>query len=146
MTYLKLANGALVPILASIIQGNFGSGAPGSVDFCLYQMPHTPVGSDTAATYLPLEATFPGYHRMQVFTADWTAPFLNGSQANSTGPNLSFVKNLVAGPINTIYGYFVLDYATGLLRWAQQLQSPRLVQNPGDSVELSPGFTFLSEF
>ena len=143
-TYLKVPNGILVPILTDIINNGWGNAGPGNMQVGLYASNYTPAPTDTALTYTAIEASFNGYARNVLATSLWGAPSLIGNGAYALGPPCLWTAGLVAFTAQTVYGYFVLNPA-GALAWAQLLPSPVVIALPGDSLSLTPQYSYLSQ-
>lgn len=93
---------------------------------------------DTAADYLPIEATFPGYAR-QPITA-WTAAVVSAVNTVSILGTLCVWTRGLGGAPESVYGYFVVD-ASGRLRWAEKRPNgPLAFNSSGSTFSFSPSF------
>jgi hypothetical protein len=95
----------------------------------LFQNNHTPVNSDTYASYT--EATFSGYSGYQNIV--WGSAFINGStQGEIDATQLTWTHN-GGGTANTIYGVYITDASDNLL-YAERFPAPLTLASSGDAV------------
>lgn len=59
----------------------------------------------------------------------------------STGVYASQTFTFTAGTAVTVYGYWVIDVTTGLMLWAEPFAAPKIVQNAGDQIIITPQIT-----
>jgi hypothetical protein len=102
-----------------------------------------PADGDALATYTAVEATFPGYARVDL--ANWLAAADDGAgRARTLADLITFTRGAGGAPQN-IYGYFVFD-ATPTLLWAERHPSaPVIMAILGDMFRVNPAFTLRSE-
>lgn len=101
----------------------------------------TPGNADTAATYTEMSTL--GYAAKTILPADWTIAQNGSAEAEATAPQE--VWTFTAGTLVTVYGYFVVRATAGTLLWAERFASSIPVQNTGDSISVTPVFTFRSK-
>jgi hypothetical protein len=130
----------LTPLLEQLLQ----LASIASYTYHLYTNNYTPIHGSVIGDFT--EATsgaFPGYAAQAA--TPWGTPTVASSVATSTAPMLTWTASSMPGSPVTIYGYYVDDGAGNLL-WAELFQSPVVVTNSGDSVNLIPLLTMISQF
>lgn len=60
----------------------------------------------------------------------------------ATGVYAAQTWTFTAGTAVTVYGYWVIDVTTGLMLWVESFASPKIVQNTGDQIIITPQITF----
>jgi hypothetical protein len=112
---------------------------------CLFGGAVTPGLGDTTATYLPLEASFPGYSR-QVCNA-WGSSSINSDSVAQTAENAhTWTATSYTRPTQTIAGAFYLG-SDSVLLWAELLPGgPVAITNVGDAVGYQPVYTLGSVY
>lgn len=109
--------------------------APQNLILKLYKNNITPSDTDTAATYT--EAVFGGYAAATLTGASWNAAS-GGSITYSA--QQTFTCNAAA--TDDIYGYFVVQAASGILVWSERdASAPFAIRNSGDAVKITPTIT-----
>lgn len=119
----------------AILKDAFGKTTPGDLTIKLFTNNIVPGDADTASTYT--EMTTNGYVAKTVTPADWNVAQASGAAAATCADQ---VWTFTDAGSSTVYGYYVVG-ADGILRWAERLAAPFLVQANGDSLTLSPRFT-----
>lgn len=119
----------------AILKDAFGVTTPGGLTFKLFVNDVTPGDNDTAGTYTEMSTN--GYAAKVIAAGTWTVVQSSGAAA-ATASNQ--VWTFTASGSATVYGYYVVG-DDGVLRWAERLAAPFLVQANGDSLTLSPKFT-----
>ncbi len=101
----------------------------------------TPSRSDTASTYtgLGVEADFSGYGAVGL---GWQSDVLNSNQIRIPANQTVWIKNGAIG--NTVYGYFILDYA-GRLVGAKKYDTPVAMTANGQQHTVQLVYTIESE-
>jgi hypothetical protein len=93
-----------------------------------------------------VEASWPGYSRLQLARDGWTTPTVWGGCATSTWGTEPLVYNV--GPVSPgviNYGAAYFDGTTGLLRWVQRFDDADLFALvPGGQFSLLPTYTLTS--
>jgi hypothetical protein len=100
-----------------------------------------------AATVLGdlVEATFGGYSRITLTRDEWTTPVVEAGCAHSTWRDTLTGWGVYGPPLETIYGYGYVDVTTGVLRFAQRLDTEDIEQiTVGGKVYILPAFTLTS--
>jgi hypothetical protein len=135
---LKVPNVGEVKLL-DVLRLNWGT-----LDMGLFKAMHTPADLDTLATYVAIEADFPGYARQAI--ANWQLPVTDGTgRASTIADAVTFTRG-VGGLPQSIFGYFVVD-AGGILLWAElDPNAPVPINNPGNTYSVLPALTKRSEF
>lgn len=115
----------------------------GTLDMALFTADHVPGPADTLATYLAMEATFPGYARVQLL--NWTLPASDGSGRGRTLADLVTFTRTGGGAPNLVWGYFVVDSSPQIM-WAERHPSPPVQMLAiGDVFRVNPALTLRSE-
>jgi len=107
----------------------------------LYENNLTP-DQDTVFTDF-VEATYDGYAAQPV---NFGSASIVGHKGTIVGSApLSFVVATTGSP-DTIYGYLVADANTGEVVYAEKFASPQVMENAGDTINITLSFTGNSEF
>lgn len=115
-----------------------GSATPGNQILKLYTNNIAPADTDIAATYTEM-ATL-GYAAKTLTKGSWvTTPGATGLPGSSAYAQQTWTFS--AGTAVTVYGYYVVDTTTGLLLWSEAFATPKVVQNAGDQILITPVIT-----
>jgi hypothetical protein len=68
-----------------------------------------------------IEATWGGYSRFNLNRSTWTNPVVTAGCAVTTWGTSPKVWSVTGGPVQTIYGWAIVDTVAGELRWVQRL-------------------------
>ena len=90
----------------------------------LYSNDYTPVDGSTLADFT--EAGWGGYFRETINRAGWGVPTIIDTRASGTYATV-FEWTNNSGASVTVYGYYVVNPATGKVRWAERFGSPRVL-------------------
>lgn len=92
------------------------------------------------------EATFNSY--VGIDAVNWTTPGIDGNgRARTVADPLQWAKAAGGASNATVYGYYVIQVASGTLLWAEAFPGgPFPMVNLGDIITLSPRLTLVSEF
>lgn len=115
----------------------------GTLVMGVYVVNYTPQAADSLGTYTPMEATWTGYSRGSVGT--WSTPTLNGTGHGETDAGAVLFSNSSGSPV-TAYGYFLMDSTQTTLLWAELDPSAPVSIPDGQSYQITPQFTLISEF
>lgn len=122
----------------TVLDFALGVTVPGNQILKLFVNNVAPSDPDVAATYT--EMTTLGYALKTLTKTSWvTIAGATGAPATSAYPQQTWT--FTAGTPVTVYGYFVVDATTGLLLWAEAFTSPKVVQNTGDQIIITPTIT-----
>jgi hypothetical protein len=66
------------------------------------------------------EPTFGGYTRVTLTRSMWTSPVVTAGCAVSTWGTDPYIWYVTASPLDTIYGWCMVDTVAGELRWVQR--------------------------
>lgn len=102
----------------------------------LYKSNTTPAVGDTEASYT--EATFTGYAAVTLAGASWTTASANPSTASYAAQTFTSTANQTA---QIIYGYYLVQLASGKLIAAERFTSAVTIQNNTDSITVTPALT-----
>jgi len=88
------------------------------------------------------EATFPGYAPQSISTPN--AAFLNGTGRGEVDADLmTWTATGASG--ETVFGYFIYDAALDVI-WCERFNAPVPMGAPGAAVDVTPKFTWFTEF
>lgn len=91
------------------------------------------------------EATFSGYARVDVDRALWTTPEVDNGCATSTWQAYPTVWHVTGGPIETVYGYAMIDVVEGVIRFIQRFEDADIAPTViGARLALLPRYTLTS--
>lgn len=102
-----------------------GGAAPGDVVVELYKNNYTPVDASTAADFTP--ATFGGSGPITITPADWGAAAIAANVAQTDADTPPQWTCTSGGP-ETVYGWFMIDDASGDVLLAQRFDDPRVME------------------
>lgn len=109
----------------------------------LFVSDYTPADGDNLATYTAIEATFPGYARVDL--TGWTFPAADGAGRARTAAALVTFTRTVTGSPQFVWGYFVTEPG-GTLLWAERHPAPPVrMELAADVFRVNPAFTLRSE-
>lgn len=94
-----------------------------------------------AADFTEMGATLSYVHKVLTKTS-WVITQAGG-KASATYAAQTWT--FTAGTAVTVRGYFVTDVTTGLLLWAEDFASAKVVQNAGDQIIITPTITLSKE-
>lgn len=131
----------LVPSASEKTLADFmlGVTTPGNQILKLFVNNYTPIDATLASDLTEMSTL--GYAAKALTKTAWvntagaTGAVNNGAYATQTW-------TFTAGTAVTVYGYFVTDTTTGLLLWAEPFVSPKVIQNTGDQIIITPALTF----
>lgn len=107
----------------------------------LYSNDYTPVAGSVLANFT--EAGWLGYFRETIARATWGAPAIVAGRASSTYGTVFEWTNQTAAPV-TVYGYYIVNPATAVVRWAERFGTTRVLA-PGEALQLQPVITGTNE-
>ncbi len=102
----------------------------------LYVNNYTPVASSIFSNFTI--ASYTGYAQLPLARATWPTPTVSGAVAQSiygTNP-LVFAVSATGSP-QTVYGYVVSGATSGTVWWAELISPSRVMQNAGDTIDLT---------
>ena len=115
-----------------------GVAVPGNQTLKLFTNNITPGDTDTASSYTEMSTL--GYAAKSLTKTAWTNS--SGGTGNpATGTYAQQTWTFTAGTAVTVYGYFIIDSTSGLLLWAEAFNAPKVVQNSGDQILITPTIT-----
>lgn len=106
----------------------------------LYVNNITPGDSDVAGTYTEMSTL--GYSAKTLAKASWSVAQAGGKAEGSYAQQS---WTFTAGTAVTVYGYYLVRATTGDLWYAERFSVPLTVQNLGDTIRVTPKFTFSKE-
>lgn len=112
--------------------------APQDLDLCLYTNNYTPIDASVVGDFT--EAAGNGYALIQLVAANWT--ITAGAPTEGVYPQQIFT---FTGPLGLVYGYFLRERTSGLLKWAERFSgagAPYNMINNGDQIKVTPKFQF----
>jgi hypothetical protein len=127
-----ICNGGLVAI-AGALQSYLNA-----LTLHLYTTNITPAFGDTASTYLPHEASFPGYSPISINS--WGTAFLSGSNLAEIDEQIRVFTLSTSGGPYPIYGYFILDGSSNLIWAGLNSAAPVNLANAGDTYSVQPKY------
>ena len=128
---LLVPNASETRMLENIV----GKTTPQNLVVRLYTNNLHPAEGHVAADYT--EASGSGYTAQACTPGDWTTT--PDSPSVIVHPQLVFG---FTGALGNVYGYFVTEATSGLLKWAERFPSaPYDVQNNGDEIKVTPRLT-----
>jgi hypothetical protein len=123
---------------ARLLANALNKATPANQTLKLFVNDVTPGESDTAATYTA--AAGGGYADKTLTGSSWTVASVGGVTTASYAEQVfTFTGVLTTNP--TIYGYFVVDAADGVLLWAERAGSTFVPTNNGDTYKVTPAIT-----
>lgn len=90
----------------------------------LYSNDYTPVAGSVLGSFT--ECGWLGYFRETITRATWAAPSIVGGKASSTYPTVFQWTNNSGGSV-TVFGYYVVNPATAVVRWAERFPVTRVI-------------------
>lgn len=91
------------------------------------------------------EATFLGYTRVTLDRSTWTTPTVHDGCAHSTWGTDAIVWNVTGGPVETLYGYAMIDPTMNVIRFVQRFDAEDIAPIIlGGKVLLLPEYTLTS--
>lgn len=127
--------GALVLLPITLGKASF----PGSHwQLHLYQNAYTPVPLSVPADFT--ESSFGSYAQVDIDPSLWTSPTIISNRASETANSGTPYSWTNTGSPQTVYGYYVTDFAGTTVIFAEQFATPRTL-NTGDTLQLTLNFT-----
>lgn len=130
----------IVPTAAekTMLDFTLGVTVPGNQTLKLFVNNVTP--DDTFVVANLTEMSTLGYAAKVLTKTSWvTVAGSTGQPATSTYAQQTWT--FTAGTPVTVYGYFVIDVTSTLLLWVELFSSPKVVQNTGDQIIITPTIT-----
>ena|SRR5260221_138134 len=116
-----------------------GVTTPGNQNLKLFVNNVTPDDTFVAAGLTEMSTL--GYAQKVLTKTSWvTVAGATGQPATSTYAQQTWT--FTAGTAVTVYGYYYTDVTTGLLVAVELFSSPKVVQNTGDQIIITPTITF----
>lgn len=115
-----------------------GAVTPGNQTLKLYVNNHTL--ADTSAETDLTEMSTHGYAAKTLTKTSW-AVVAGGSGNPATGTYAQQTWTFTAAAAVTVYGYYIIDSTSGKLMWAEAFASPKVIQNGGDQIIITPTVT-----
>jgi hypothetical protein len=115
-----------------------GVTTPGNQILKLFTNNIAPADTDVAATYTEMGTL--GYAAKSLVKGSWVTT-AGGTGAVASSAYAQQTWTFSAGVAVTVYGYFVVDTTTGLLLWSEAFATPKVVQNAGDQILITPTIT-----
>jgi hypothetical protein len=111
---------------------------PGNQKVKLFVNNVTPDDSTVLATLT--EMSTHGYAEKTLTKTSWvSAAGASGQPASSAYAQQTWT--FTAATAVSVYGYYVTDTTTGLLLWVERFASPKVVENVGDQILITPTLT-----
>lgn len=115
-----------------------GVTTPGNQTLKLFVGNVTPDDTFTEASFTEMSSL--GYAAKSLTKTTWvTTAGSSGQPASSAYPQQTWT--FTSGTPVTVYGYYVIDSTTGKLLWCELFPSPKVVQNTGDQIIMTPTLT-----
>lgn len=108
--------------IADFTEIALGSGASPVLALGLYTNNHTPNWEDDTGLYV--ECAAPGYAEVSIPYSNWSVNINSSSPNTNSGPPCVFSGTNRGSPAETLYGYFLINTATGLIWYAELFGSP----------------------
>jgi hypothetical protein len=131
----------LVPSASEATLENFmlGVTTPGNQNLKLFVNNVTPDDTFVAASLTEMSTL--GYAQKVLTKTSWvTTPGATGFPASSAYATQTWT--FTGGTAVTVYGYYYTDVTSGLLLAVELFASPKIVQNTGDQIIITPTITF----
>lgn len=130
----------IVPTASEATLLNFllGATVPGNQQLKLF-VNDVSAADDTLDAADFTEMSTHDYAQKVLTKTSWTTSPNAGAPASSVYAAQTWTFS-AASPVN-VYGYYVLDATTGLLLWFEEFLTPRVVENAGDQIIITPAFT-----
>lgn len=116
-----------------------GVATPGNQKIKLYVNNVTPDDTFVLANLTEFGATN-GYTDKTLTKTSWVNT-AGGTGSPASGAYATQTWTFTAAAAVTVYGYFVTDVTTGLLLWVESFANPKVVQNTGDQIIITPALT-----
>ena len=113
-----------------------GKRASGNLTIDLYTNSWAPLDADGLAQYTKMGAVG-GYAAINMTASSWSV--VGGAPTVATFPEQSWTFTASAGPV---WGYIVTDTTSLGLRWAEQFPAAVTITSSGDTIRVTPKFTF----
>ena len=130
----------LVPSVAEkdLLDAMLGVVTPGNQTLGLFVNNYTPDDTTVLANLTPMSTL--GYAAKTLTKTSWvTTAGSSGNPASSAYAIQTWT--FTAGVAVTVYGYYVADATTSRLLWVELFASPKVVQNTGDVITVTPTIT-----
>lgn len=128
---LRVPNASEARMLENILNKT----APQNLVLCLYVNDVDTAETDTVATFT--EASGSGYANITLTAASWTVS--SGAPSEAVYPQQVFN---FSGALGNVYGYFVKEATSGLLKWAERFSNgPYLVEGADTPIRITPKIT-----
>lgn len=115
-----------------------GVTVPGNQKLKLFVNNYTP--DDTTVLANLTEMSTHGYADKTLTKTSWvTVAGSTGQPASSTYALQTWTFTAAAAV--TVYGYFITDVTSGLLLWVELFATPKVIQNNGDQILITPTIT-----
>jgi hypothetical protein len=124
------------PSEVTLLQQALGFSVPGNQILKLYVNDLTPGDADVAGSFTEMSSL--GYAAKTLTKGSWSVASSGGV---GTASYAQQTWTFSAGAAVTVYGYYVVDTTTGLLLWSERFGTPKVCQNAGDSIVITPIFT-----
>lgn len=131
----------LVPTVSEKTLADFmlGVTTPGNQKLKLFVNNYTPVDASVAADFTEMSTL--SYAEKTLTKTSWvTTEGAAGAAASAAYAAQTWT--FTAGSAVTVYGYYITDVTTGKLLWAENFATPKVVQNNGDQIIITPTITF----
>jgi len=115
----------------------FGVASMGNIALKLYTNNVTQANSDVASTYT--EMTTLGYAAKTLAQGTWSCS-TTGGNAEALYPQQTFT--FTAGTAVTVYGYYLVDVASGDLLLSDSFDTGKSIHNTGDQILITPRILF----
>jgi len=123
----------------TMLDFTLGVTVPGNQKLKLFVNNYTP--DDTTILANLTEMSTNGYADKTLTKTSWVSVAgTTGNPATSTYAQQTWTFTN-AGGANTVYGYFITDVTSGLLLWVELFASPKVIQNNGDQILITPTIT-----
>jgi hypothetical protein len=131
----------ILPSASEKTMGDFTLGVtvPGNQKLKLFVNNYVPDDNTVLASLT--EMTTLGYVDKTLTKTAWTTVAgAAGQVATSTYATQTWT--FTAGVAVTVYGYFITDITSGLLLWVESFVAPKVIQNTGDQIIITPTITW----
>jgi hypothetical protein len=81
-----------------------------------------------------------GYAAKTLTKTSWAVTPNAGAPASAAYAQQTWTFTAAAAV--TVYGYYVTDATTGLLIWFEEFTAPKIIENTGDQIIITPAITF----
>lgn len=123
---------------ATLLSHALGAVTPGNQLLKLF-VNDVAAGDDTLDASDFTEMSTHGYSAKTLTKTNWAVVGNAGAAAAATYAQQTWTFTAAAAVL--VYGYYVVDAATGLLLWFEEFAAAKTVENAGDQIIITPAIT-----